>query len=111
MTEINISAAAPQCPHCKYFVPGTADKPGGKCQITMCSIGDERQDYEDDQSCGPDGLWFLPRADDDEPIAPVEPKPEPEPELKKPRRCSALFAFAMWTVGVLSAFWFLGMLK
>jgi hypothetical protein len=104
------NATAPQCPHCKYFIPGTRRDPGGKCRISMLLIGTERQDYSEDHSCGVDGRWFQPRDEGDEPVA-LEPEPEPEPEPKRRTRSPVLFAFAMWTAGVLSAFWFLGMLK
>jgi hypothetical protein len=107
MVKLVPSPAAPQCPHCKYFTPGTWRDPGGKCRISMHAIQLERLDYDEDQSCGVSGRWFQPRDEDDEPVALTEPEPEP----KRRGRCSVLFAFAMWTAGVLSAFWFLGMLK
>jgi hypothetical protein len=109
---VSTTAAAPQCPRCKYFIPGTGVRPGGKCRITMLTIGKERQDYDEDHSCGADGRWFKPRAESDEPVA-SEPdvEPEPQPQPKRRTRSLALFAFAMWAAGVLSAFWFLGMLK
>lgn len=100
-------AAAPQCPHCKYFTPGTGRDPGGKCRITMHAIQLERQDYDEDQSCGAAGRWFQPRDESDEPVASGEPEPEPEERAGR----SVLFAFTMWCAGVLCAFLFLGMLK
>lgn len=59
----------PQCPHCKYFVPGRRSDPGGRCEITFCSIASERMDYVEDQSCGPEARWFRPRAEGVEPTA------------------------------------------
>lgn len=61
--------AAPQCPHCKYFVPGRRSDPGGRCKITMMEIKLEREDYDEDQSCGPEARWFKPRDAGDEPVA------------------------------------------
>lgn len=60
---------SPQCPHCKYFVPGTLRDQGGRCKITMMSVKLEREDYDEDQSCGPEARWFKPRDEGDEPVA------------------------------------------
>lgn len=101
----------PQCPHCKYFLPGTVRDTGGKCRISMTEIGKERQDYDDDQSCGPEARWFKPRAEGDEPVAELdESEPEPEPAPVR-RRISLSFGLFMFLAGVLSAVFVLGGLK
>jgi len=91
----------PQCPHCKYFQPGTALEPGGKCRITMTEIGREREDYTEDQSCGEAARWFKPRDEDDEPVCePGEAEPEPE---EAPKRSNVRFGLFMFVAGAASA--------
>lgn len=71
---------SPQCPHCKYFVPGTLRDQGGRCKITMMSVKLEREDYDEDQSCGPEARWFKPRDEGDEPVANPAAPDEIEPK-------------------------------
>lgn len=96
---------SPQCPHCKYFVPGTLRDQGGRCKITMMSVKLEREDYDEDQSCGPEARWFKPRSEEDDPVA--DPASPVEGEAKRAILPPIIALFVGIAIGLLIA----GMMK